>query len=286
MNYYFTIRKSILTNPLRRGTKYTISSEKSIFFDDTVSFGTIDDFIKECSDAVVDYIELNKIDEPDLNRLMQAIGDKITEVKLYHSGGSLSSLALLTKVIKLDIYSSAKKIVLWEIKSNKELNTLELQLSDCEILENIHMLKGSHLTNLKIYSGGISLVRPISVPLFDPSILASIEGLTKAEIHMLPPSDAVYALTELSRLSHLNRLSLDKNNFTFAQFAWLKSKLPDTRGFGGIIEFYPDRENDTHMMLICGSDWQDLPISEEQRVHTEFERLTVLYENEPMPPQN
>ena len=101
---------------------------------------------------------------------------------------------------------------------------------------------------------------------------------------MLPPSDALYALTELSKLSRLSRLSLDKHSFSFAQFAWLKAKLPKTSGFGGITEFYPDRQNDTHMMLICGNDVDDLPISEEERIHAEFQRLTLLYEDEPFPP--
>ena len=246
---------------------------------------TIAEFLAACRHQPPENIEIWDIAEADLAALLRECGAAIIELHLYLKEGSLADLACLTSLKKLSLVHAGERVALWELAKNTALEVAELRFPNCTRLENAAGLTGAAVQHLKLYADGISCPKPVPAPLFDAALLATLPQLKKAEIYMAPPQDPVASLKALARLSHLEELHLFENSFTFAQFAWLFTKLPQTHGFGGVVNFYPDRERDTHMMVISGSDRPDLPIAEEEAVHAAFRAACEAHKHKAEPPQ-
>lgn len=284
MTYFYSIKSAILRDPLRRGIKHRISAERSVLHQNDAPC-TMAEFLAACRHQPPENIEIWNVAEADLAALLREFGAGIAELHLYLKEGSLAALACLTGLKKLSLVHAGDRVALWELAKNTALEVAELSFPNCTRLENAAGLAGAAIKHLKLYADGISCPKPVPAPLFDVALLETLPQLKKAQIYMAPPQDPVAALKALARLSHLEELHLFENSFTFAQFAWLFTKLPNTHGFGGVVNFYPDRMRDTHMMVISGSDSPDLPIAEEEAIHAAFQAACKLYEGIPEPPQ-
>ncbi len=284
MTYYYSIEAAILRNPLRRGVRHRISAERSVLHQNDKPC-TIAEFLAACRHQPPVVIEIWDIAEADLAALLGEFGASVIELHLYLKQGSLADLAYLTSLKKLSLVHAGDCVALWELAKNTALEVAELRFPNCTRLENAAGLAGAAVKHFKLYADGISCPKPVPTPLFDAALLAALPHLKKAEIYMAPPSDPIASLKALATLSHLEELHLFENSFTFAQFAWLFTRLPNTHGFGGVVNFYPDRMRDTHMMVISGLDRPDLPIAEEEAVHAAFKAACKAYENAPEPPQ-
>ena len=284
MTYFYSIEPAILRNPLRRGIRHRISAERSVLHPNDAPC-TMSEFLESCRQQPPENIEIWDVAEADLTALLHEFGASMIDLHLYLKAGSLAALACLTSLKKLSLVHMGERVALWEMAQNTALEVAELRFPNCTRLENAAGLTGAAMRQLKLYADGISCPKPVPAPLFDVALLATLPQLKKAEIYMAPPQDPVASLKALASLSHLEELHLFENSFTFAQFAWLFTKLPHTHGFGGVVNFYPDRARDTHMMVISGSDRPDLPIAEEEAVHAAFRAACKLYEGTPEPPQ-
>ena len=57
------------------------------------------------------------------------------------------------------------------------------------------------------------------------------------DLVLIKNEDVTSDLLELAKLSNLEKIHLIDNYFTFEQFAWLKSKLPNVLGLEPISEY-------------------------------------------------
>jgi len=285
-SYYYCKDRHILRNPLRFGIKYSIFSEKSqIRSEESQKQGTIEDFIAFCGEDLPEYIDIFHIDDCDLDRLISAFGGIITDFNLYKKDGTLKSLEGLTSAKTIKLNYDGEDVCLWNIKSNTSLMSLKMQFPKCKTLNGVEGLVGSCVSDILLHAEGFSYPTQTEATLFDPTILKNMPSLKEARIYMSTPTDVKGALLSLAELGHLDLLKLHEDTFTFAQFAWLHTKIPNVRGVGGISNFYPNRQKDVTMMMIAGNDRPDLPIYDEDKVNEEFRAACEKYKKDELPPE-
>lgn len=287
MNYYYNLETVILKNPLRKGIRLYFSDRKSIALsDEKQKYASITEIIAACRQTPPERIEAWNPEENDMALLFREFGASILQLNLCLNSNALDSLEYLTALNQLDLHCTGKTIRLWNISRNAALEKLTLELPECRAIDNVAGLKDATIKHLKLFASGVSLPKPVRAPLFSTAHLASMPQLQIVELYTEPPTDPIKALGELSALTWLKELHLHDCAFTAAQFAWLFSRLPATKDFCGIANFYPDRSNDTTMMILYGSDKPDRPISDEAAVHIEYKALCERYAAIPAPPQN
>ena len=100
---------------------------------------------------------------------------------------------------------------------------------------------------------------------------------------ILKSDDREKDLLAFSKLTNLEVLNLVKNHFTFKEFAFLKSKLNNTKGIDCVYHLGKDPSNEKVYAIIIGEDKPDLIYLEDediQKYQDEYNALIDLYKNQ------
>lgn len=154
----------------------------------------------------------------------------------------LSGIAELNKLLYLDIYWNTKATKLWNIGNKLR----KLIITDCNKLTDFEGLGGSKLESLQLYgSDGLSSFKSKLV-INDLNIIFQLNTLEELGLNIVKNFVDKDFLIGLSKMLNLKHISLPNNMFTFEQFAWLQSKMKNTKG----LEAYTFYEYDSSYQII------------------------------------
>ena len=288
MRYSFTVSTKILRNPLRYGIRHTLrryEEGSSVLWGGEEFTDRLEDFFEKCEETPAEILEIWGLDQEEIALVLERIGAGVKELTLLLQDGDTAPLSFCTSLTKLSLIYGGQTLELWDVTKNTALEILSVEASDCTSLLGFERLAGSGIRELKLYSGGCSLLRPLAATVEDLSPLTKMPNLAKLELHLARGEDPISQLRVLATLTGLEELHLDEDAFSFAQFCWLAAKLPQVRGIGGISNFYPDRPRDTTMMKIDGWDVPDLDIDRENEIHERYAREKAAQAEQDTPPQ-
>lgn len=294
MSYNF--KKGIIFRNGEKLYSYAISEGKMPSFVGGLSlkieeYEEIEDIIYklEVSDDLK-FLTLSNISQSSFNKIIYRIGGRLIELVI-------NNLTVSSKIFNLESINECEnlsrlivnfyngRIKLWNAKKTKKLKDLEI--SNCKQLLNQVALKGLKVNKLTIrrHSHGCSNIKGAVIN--DFNIFLTMHNLKELILLIGNKKDKVSDLITLSKLTKLKYIELPKNYFFFNQYAWLTSKLPNTKGLGCYKVEY-DHANEMDGYIINGSrmcwDIKGFETDKLNRYINKFNALVNKYQNDDIPP--
>lgn len=189
-------------------------------------------------------LEITGFTQFEFDFIIPFIKDNLLSLSIFKCPkiNDLNRIAELSELLYLDIYWNTKATKLYNI--GKKLK--KLIIKDCNKLNDFEGLNGSKLESLQLYgSDGLSSFKSKLV-IKDLSIVFRLNTLEELGLDIVKNFEDQDFLTGLSNMSSLRNIYLPKNMFTFDQFAWLQSKIKDTKG----LEAYTFYDYDSSYQII------------------------------------
>lgn len=138
----------------------------------------------------------------------------------------LSPLEGCTELEAIQLYWNIKQKTLWDISQNKKLKNFEI--TNYYNVSDLAVLGKSSVEILRIFGcDGGSFVSKMHIA--DFSFVAEMPRLKELHFDIIKDEPGEYYLNILSKCTGLERLYTTRNFFTFQQFAWLQSRLPNVK---------------------------------------------------------
>lgn len=159
-----------------------------------------------------------------INLICDFIGS-INLIAKHNKAFDLSLLEKCTELVSIQMYWNTKQEILWDVKKNKKLKTFEIM--DYYKVSDLSDFRGSTVEYLAFYgcNGCSSFASKMHVD--DFSFVLDMPKLRELRFDIIKDEPSEYYLNILSKLQGLKIFYTPDNFFTFQQFAWLKSKLPN-----------------------------------------------------------
>lgn len=214
-----------------------------------------------------------------INLICDFIGS-INLIAKHNKAFDLSLLEKCTELVSIQMYWNTKQEILWDVKKNKKLKTFEIM--DYYKVSDLSDFRGSTVEYLAFYgcNGCSSFVSKMHVD--DFSFVLDMPKLRELRFDIIKDEPSEYYLNILSKLQGLKIFYTPDNFFTFQQFAWLKSKLPNVER--GLDCVFP----------VC--DWYSIigrrmPKTLEDPLKTEkyqkrYDNLLLKYQSQDNPPSD
>ena len=273
--YKYSVQTITSKNPVKIYKQLIICPVKDYIKWD--SFQVVNSF-----DKILQLIERSHINALDLSNLEADEIDKILDITTL----SLEHLTLnnckfnnesIEKCANLIIFEGNclyNLVSLWNVNKNASLENLTLNI--CTNLKDIDGIKNSNISTFEIYNSS----RPSKIKNY--KVLQTLTRLENLTLLLDDIEDKTKLLELLSTLTTLKNLSLPKNFFTFNQFAWLKSKLPNEKNISALYHIKKDIANERVYASIIGNDKPSMVYEDEESLESyqdEFVRLVELYKN-------
>lgn len=253
--YKYNIGKKIVKNPLRIVNKITIAN---IDYDSVLNkFTNIDslELLKELlKENEYPYIELISLNEKEVNYILDIVSNYIEVLELFRCESKVLSLNKCIKLKELNIKYLDNLTTLDSLINNKEL--IKLEIISCHNLIDLNGIKDSSLVNIIIKDGYKTLPDRLNINI-DFNIFKTLKDLKELSLFILNNLDKEKDLKVLSELTNLEYLRLPKDYFTFKEFAYLKSKLINTKGLDCIYHIAKDPSNELVYYIVIGKDKED-----------------------------
>ena len=253
--YKYNIGKKIVKNPLRIVNKITITN---IDYDSVLNkFTNIDslELLKELlKENEYPYIELISLNEKEVNYILDIVSNYIEVLELFRCESKVLSLSKCIKLKELSLKYLDNLTTLDSLINNKEL--IKLEIISCHNLIDLNGIKDSSLVNIIIKDGYKTLPDRLNINI-DFNIFKTLKNLKELSLFTLNNLDKEKDLKELSELTNLEYLRLPKDYFTFKEFAYLKSKLINTKGLDCIYHIAKDPSNELVYYIVIGKDKED-----------------------------
>lgn len=251
--YKFIDNKKIVKNPLRVLNMMVIScsQEKSLLYE-FIEVDNLEDILIKLKDNEIKYLELIEVAQQDFEAIIDCTCSYIECLKFFNCSLSLSSLSKCMKLKEVDIFLNQKLTELWNVDANKEI--YKLSINDCENLKDISGICNSTLCELEIKKGFSTIPDVLNIQIKDFNVFSSLKQLKKLTLFVLENQDKSKDLEALSKLTQLESLYLPREYFTFEEFAWLKSRLKDTKKIDCIYYLAKDPANEKVVAIIIGKD--------------------------------
>ena len=253
--YKYNIGKKIVKNPLRIVNKITIAN---IDHDSVLNkFTNIDslELLKELlKENEYPYIELISLNEKDVNYILDIVSNYIEVLELFRCESKVLSLSKCIKLKELNIKYLDNLTTLDSLINNKEL--IKLEIISCHNLIDLNGIKDSSLVNIIIKDGYKTIPDRLNINV-DFNIFKTLKNLKELSLFVLDNLDKEKDLIVLSELTNLEYLRLPKDYFTFKEFAYLKSKLINTKGLDCIYHIAKDPSNELVYYIVIGKDKED-----------------------------
>ena len=249
--YKYVISKKIVREPLRIVNKMILScsNEKSFLhkFNETSLLEDILNLLKENN---CEYVELIEVSQLVFEEIINTSSSFVECIDLFNCNLELASLEKCEKLKTIDIFGNQKMESLWNLCKNKNLS--RLIINDCENIKDINGIINSSLVELEIKNGFKTVPDVLNIKIADFNVFSSLSNLKKLTLFVLENEDKEKDLLALSKLTHLESLYLPREYFTFEEFAWLKSKLKDTKNIDCIYYIAKDPANEKVVAMIIG----------------------------------
>ena len=253
--YKYNIGKKIAKNPLRIVNKITITN---IDYDSVLNkFTNIDslELLKELlKENEYPYIELISLNEKEVDYILDIVSNYIEVLELFRCESKVLSLSKCIKLKELSLKYLDNLTTLDSLINNKEL--IKLEIISCHNLIDLNGIKDSSLVNIIIKDGYKTLPDRLNINI-DFNIFKTLKDLKELSLFTLNNLDKEKDLKELSELTNLEYLRLPKDYFTFKEFAYLKSKLINTKGLDCIYHIAKDPSNELVYYIVIGKDKED-----------------------------
>lgn len=253
--YKYNIGKKIVKNPLRIVNKITIANidQDSILnkFTNIDSLELLKELLKENE---YPYIELISLNEKEVNYILDIVSNYIEVLELFRCESKVLSLSKCIKLKELSLKYLDNLTTLDSLINNKEL--IKLEIISCHNLIDLNGIKDSSLVNIIIKDGYKTLPDRLNINI-DFNIFKTLKDLKELSLFTLNNLDKEKDLKVLSELTNLEYLRLPKDYFTFKEFAYLKSKLINTKGLDCIYHIAKDPSNELVYYIVIGKDKED-----------------------------
>ena len=253
--YKYNIGKKIVKNPLRIVNKITIANidQDSILnkFTNIDSLELLKELLKENEYS---YIELISLNEKEVDYILDIVSNYIEVLELFRCESKVLSLSKCIKLKELSLKYLDNLTTLDSLINNKEL--IKLEIISCHNLIDLNGIKDSSLVNIIIKDGYKTLPDRLNINI-DFNIFKTLKDLKELSLFTLNNLDKEKDLKELSELTNLEYLRLPKDYFTFKEFAYLKSKLINTKGLDCIYHIAKDPSNELVYYIVIGKDKED-----------------------------
>ena len=253
--YKYNIGKKIVKNPLRIVNKITIAN---IDYDSVLNkFTNIDslELLKELlKENEYPYIELISLNEKEVDYILDIVSNYIEVLELFRCESKVLSLSKCIKLKELSLKYLDNLTTLDSLINNKEL--IKLEIISCHNLIDLNGIKDSSLVNIIIKDGYKTLPDRLNINI-DFNIFKTLKDLKELSLFTLNNLDKEKDLNILCELTNLEYLRLPKDYFTFKEFAYLKSKLINTKGLDCIYHIAKDPSNELVYYIVIGKDKED-----------------------------
>lgn len=253
--YKYNIGKKIVKNPLRIVNKITITN---IDYDSVLNkFTNIDslELLKELiKENEYPYIELISLNEKEVNYILDIVSNYIEVLELFRCESKVLSLSKCIKLKELSLKYLDNLTTLDSLINNKEL--IKLEIISCHNLIDLNGIKDSSLVNIIIKDGYKTLPDRLNINI-DFNIFKTLKDLKELSLFTLNNLDKEKDLNILCELTNLEYLRLPKDYFTFKEFAYLKSKLINTKGLDCIYHIAKDPSKELVYYIVIGKDKED-----------------------------
>ena len=251
----YNINKKIIKNPLRFINKITISNiDYNSVFDNFKCIDSLECLMKILNENKCLYIELISLNNEEVDYILNLVSDYIEYIDLFDIESNLLILNECKKIKEVKINNSKIK-KLWDLKENKDLTNLTI--IGCNELNDIEGIKDSSLLNLKIKKDYQIIPERLDLRIKDFSIFKTLNNLKKLSLFIMDNENKKDDLINLSELKNLEKLHLPKDYFTFEEFAFLKSKLINTKNIDAIYHIAKDPSNEEVYYIVIGKDKPD-----------------------------
>ena len=253
--YKYNIGKKIVKNPLRIVNKITIANidQDSILnkFTNIDSLELLKELLKENE---YPYIELISLNEKEVDYILDIVSNYIEVLELFRCESKVLSLSKCIKLKELSLKYLDNLTTLDSLINNKEL--IKLEIISCHNLIDLNGIKDSSLVNIIIKDGYKTLPDRLNINI-DFNIFKTLKDLKELSLFTLNNLDKEKDLNILSELTNLEYLRLPKDYFTFKEFAYLKSKLINTKGLDCIYHIAKDPSKKLVYYIVIGKDKED-----------------------------
>lgn len=253
--YKYNIGKKIVKNPLRIVNKITIANidQDSILnkFTNIDSLELLKELLKENE---YPYIELISLNEKEVDYILDIVSNYIEVLELFRCESKVLSLSKCIKLKELSLKYLDNLTTLDSLINNKEL--IKLEIISCHNLIDLNGIKDSSLVNIIIKDGYKTLPDRLNINI-DFNIFKTLKDLKELSLFTLNNLDKEKDLNILCELTNLEYLRLPKDYFTFKEFAYLKSKLINTKGLDCIYHIAKDPSKKLVYYIVIGKDKED-----------------------------
>lgn len=176
---------------------------------------------------------------------------------------------------------NTKQDTLWDVKKNTKLKSFEM--TDYYQISDFSQFRGSSIENLCLFGcNGLSSFKS-KMHIKDFSFITDMPDLKELRIDIIKDEPSEYYLSLISKCRKLKIFTAPDSFFTFQQFAWLKSKLPQVReGLDCVMEY-----GDKLYAIIGHRTPKSLDdIVKTQKYQMKYDALVKKYENRKEPPSD
>ena len=244
----------------------------------------------ECfKDALMKYkteaVELNGLLPEHINDILPYLNCvKYLSLMKCNKVEDLSFIEELTNLEALYIYWNQKATKVFDAKKLEKLTFFSVE--DANKITDFSGLEYSNIEYLSIWGCNFLGSFTPKIAIKDFSLFTRIPKLNSLDLVLIKNEDATSDLLELAKLSNLEKIHFTDNYFTFEQFAWLKSKLPNVVGLEPIFE-YENWENETVWSVIGSKKPKAVKKQEKANEYKKmYYELVDLYKNQNLPPKN
>lgn len=197
---------------------------------------TTDCFIEALKENKHDAVELNGLFQEHIEEILPYLKNvKYLSLFKCNRVDDLSFIEKLTELRGIYIYWNQKASKLFDASKLPKLTMLSIE--DANKLIDFNGLEGSNIENLKIWGCNFLGSSTPKTIIEDFSIFTKMPKLKTLNLVPVKNKNSNVDLLALSKLIKLEKFHILENYFTFEQFAWLKSKLPNTKGIEPLYEW-------------------------------------------------
>lgn len=257
--FYLTSGKRFMTR-YRGKTIYNISNRESSLRASVGGFSLFFETLSELSDKIkeydVQYLRIEEISNENTRSIILNLKNCVEFIEIDCNGDLLdvSYLSECKKLKELIVSGYHKLSELWDMSKNPVLEKVEIYYTDTLVT-----LNGIKSESLKEFSYAAFSYRFYekcdSILNADLSVFKDTPALESLSLTLpLKPRSPV-ELCNLALLKNLKNIKISKYAFSFKEFAWLKSKIPEVSGLECIQEIKKDRYKGDICYAIIGREF-------------------------------
>ena len=279
--YAYKIYEAILSRPFRRDIVhklYQVDENKlaGYFVDGFLYCKDIYEFINAAKFTPIKNLEIVGITEMDFRRVIRTATRHLLTLDAIGDVSDLSILSECEKLEKIRISSLSNTAVLPNTENLSNLKEVRLSLDAVEI-KNTEGLISDSIEEFAIDACSRTGLALTDAKIEDFSFLLRMPNLKKLTLMVQPKENPYFDLVALSKLTSLRELKLPPDYFTKEEYAWLASKLPNTKGLDGCYCIRKDRQKDCIRYIMLG-EHEDMILADDSRVEEYYKSFRAMVE--------